>query len=248
MTFTIGLSEEEFNTTLQEIDDLMASRGEKNLEGISMNDPLSQRVMEWFSIRYGDRLNLDTDFGQSVLILHGDIIRFRCPLFYGRLLVMCCPELMHHDFSKVHVNRPAVSNVLSLMNGITAAYSRSLTMQEREGVVARVVKCIIHGARISDAGTQAYVSEGRADLRTSVDQLMLNESQFGPSKWSSLQAVEKLGRMRASCTRRRFVTLRTLGNEKQRPTQNSPLPINSSSENPISAPHFRQALSRAGPL
>jgi hypothetical protein len=48
---------------------------------------------------------------------------------------------------------------------------------------------------------------------------------------------------------RRYVTLRTLryaANSVEH--QNNPCPINSCNENPISAPHFRQALSRAGPL
>jgi len=108
------MSEADFNRALQEIDDLMASRGEKiqgrelrgwlafcsrcNLRGISMFDPLSERVFQWFSARYGERLNLDTDFGQSVLRLKGDVIRFRCAGFYGRVLAICCPQLMHSQF------------------------------------------------------------------------------------------------------------------------------------------------------
>lgn len=44
------------------------------------------------------------------------------------------------------------------------------------------------------------------------------------------------------------VTLRTLCYEMLRFVQNSPRPIKSSSESVISVPHFRQALSRAGPL
>lgn len=44
------------------------------------------------------------------------------------------------------------------------------------------------------------------------------------------------------------VTLRTLGYKTLPSVQNSPRPIKSSSESAISAPQFRQALSRAGPL
>ena len=55
-----------------------------------MDHPISQKVMSWFKARYGDRLNLDLDFGHSVLLMRGDILRFRCPRFYGRVYVLLC--------------------------------------------------------------------------------------------------------------------------------------------------------------
>ena len=207
MPFTLDLSEDQFNRTLQEIDDLIASKGEKiqgrelrgwmlfcgryKLEGIRMDDPLSRKVMEWFSVRYGERLNLDTDFGHAVLMLRGDVIRFRCPRFFGRVFEMCCPEVMHWGFNEIGNNRPVLSNVLSVTNGMTRAYAESLSKQEREHFLKIAVKSKLFFARIDDARGPTYVPEGQADLRTAVEQMMMNQPQFGPSKYSSLQAVEK---------------------------------------------------------
>lgn len=201
------LSEEDFTKALQEIDDAMASRGEKiqgrelrgwmtfcgryNLEGIGMSDPLSERVFRWFAERYGERLNLDTDFGHSVLLLRGDAVRFRCARFYGRVLEICCPELVQPKFGEIGINRPAISNAVWLLSGVTPSYAASLSKNEREEVLNTVVRAKVLSARIVDAGDQTYLPEARADLGTSVNQIMFSDPQFGLSKWSSLQAVEK---------------------------------------------------------
>jgi hypothetical protein len=207
MTPPLNLSDDDFTRTLQEIDAVMSSRGEQiqgrelrgwmafcaryDLRGLSMFDPLSERVLRWFSARYGERVNLDTDLGHSIVMVRGDILRFRCAGFYGRVLEISCPELMRANFEKISTNGPVISNVLSLVSGITSTYAASLNPDDRDRLLRTIVKSKIRLARIADAGNYTYVREGRADLRTSVEQLALTDSQFGPSKWSSLQAVEK---------------------------------------------------------
>lgn len=207
MNFAISLSEEEFELEMRQIDDLMISQSvsiparqirgwmvfcqRHKLEGISFNNPLSRKVMGWFQTRYGDRLNLDLDFGSSILTIRGDVFRFRCPLFYGRLLMASAPELLNRQSAGVAVNKPALLNVLELIEGITIAYALSLPSAELTKLHDRIVRTQIRLARISDAGTQRFIPEGRSDIRSSVEQLIQNVPQFGPSKWASLQAVEK---------------------------------------------------------
>jgi hypothetical protein len=207
MSFMLNLSENDFNRTLEEIDNQLASSDAKiqgrelrgwmlfcarfNLEGIRMDDPLSQKVMEWFTTRYGERLNLDLDFGQSVLLLRADLVRFRCAWFAGRVCVICSPPLMQRPFEQISVNRSVISNALSLMSGLTPAYAQSLNKRECDQILSTVVKSKIRLARIADTGNQTYVPEAQGDLRTAVEQMMLADPRFGLSKWSSLQAVEK---------------------------------------------------------
>jgi HEPN domain len=207
MPFALNLSDETFNAQLEEIDALMAStdvpitaRGIRGwmlfcerhrLEGISMFDPVSNRVMSWFDARYGDRLKLDLDFGHSVLSLRGDIFRFRCPRIFGRVWMFFDPALSAYETNHVGINRPSLLNAPRLVDGITPTYANSLAPDERKRILDIVVRSEVKLARIDDAGMQPFLSEARADLRTSVEQMMLRESQFGPSKWASLQAVEK---------------------------------------------------------
>lgn len=207
MSFALSLSEEELELEMRRIDALMVSQSvsiparqvrgwmlfcqRHKLEGISFNDPLSRKVIEWFQTRYGNRLNVDFDFGLAVLMIRGDLFRFRCPLFYGRLLTACAPELLNHRSVGVAVNKPAMLNVLELMEGITVPYARSLTDEDLAELHDRIVRTQIRFGRISDAGAQKFIEEGRADIRVAVDQMMRNVPQCGPSKWASLQAVEK---------------------------------------------------------
>jgi hypothetical protein len=207
MQSTLELSDEDFNRILEEIDRVLIWQGtnipgrelrgwglfcvRQGLSGISMDHPISQKVMAWFKARYGDRLNLDLDFGHSVSLLRGDILRFRCPCFYDHAYVLCCTELMHRDFSGVTLRRPTLMNVLRLISGMTQPYFGSLTPIERDLLLESFSRSEILLARISDVDTPDFIAEARADIRMSVEQMMLPNPQFGPSKWASLQAVEK---------------------------------------------------------
>jgi HEPN domain-containing protein len=207
MQSALELSGEEFNRILEEIDGHLTSQGRKipgrellgwglfcirqGLSDVPMSHPISQKVMAWFKARYGDRLNLDLDFGHSVLLIRGDILRFRCPRFYGRAYVLCCAELMNRDFSEVMVRRPSLMNVLGLISGMTQTYFSSLTPAERDFLLESFSRSEILLARISDVDTPNFVEEARADIRMSVEQMTLPNPQFGPSKYASLQAVEK---------------------------------------------------------
>jgi HEPN domain-containing protein len=207
MSFTLNLSEEEFNQLMEEIDALMASQGvnipareirgwmlfcqRQQFNGISMTHPISEKVMAWFKTKYGERLNLDGSFGYSAVLLRNDVIRFRCPVFFGRLLAICSSELMGHDFGGVKVNQPAMLNILDQMGGLTTAFANSLTPVEKGRLLEEFVASEKALACVADAEPQPYIAEARGDLRTSIEQLTMPQPQYGPSKYSSLQATEK---------------------------------------------------------
>jgi hypothetical protein len=89
------------------------------------------------------------------------------------------------------VHQVPLMSVLNLVNGITQAYFGSLTPSERDFLLEGFSRSEILLARISDVNTPDFIAEARADIRMSVEQMMLPSPQFGPSKWASLQAVEK---------------------------------------------------------
>ena len=206
MAFALNLTEREFDKTLEEIDRKMVSldvpvrarqlRGwmlfcqQQQLDGISMNDPISEKVMNWFKARYGERLNIG-DFGQSVVLARGDILRFRCPLFWGRLLVICYPPYLGKRQNGLAVNRPGLLNALNQFESMTQALADSFSTDELLLLHKTFVDTQIARARIVDAGSDNFVSEGRADINQSVELLCASEPQYGPSKYASLHAVEK---------------------------------------------------------
>lgn len=206
MAFTLNITEREFDKTLEEIDRKMVSldvpvrarqlRGwmlfceQQQLDGISMNDPVSEKVMNWFKARYEERLNIG-DFGASVVLARGDILRFRCPLFFGRLLVICYPPYLGKRQGGLAVNKPGLLNALNQFDSMTQALADSFSSDDLLLLHKAFVDAQIARARIVDAGSDNFVSEARADIGQSVELLCAPEPQYGPSKWASLQAVEK---------------------------------------------------------
>lgn len=207
MSFTLNLSDQQFNQLMEEIDSLMTSQGvnipareiqgwrlfcqRQQYNGISMTHPISEKVMTWFKTKYGERLNLDLSFGYSALLLRNDIVRFRCPVFWGQVFMICSPELMGQDLGGLKVNQPALLNILDQVSGLTLAYANSLTLAEQRALLEQFVESEKALASVADAKPQPYIAEAQADLRISVEQLTMHQPQFGPSKYSSLHATEK---------------------------------------------------------
>jgi hypothetical protein len=206
MQFSLNLSDDEFNRVLEDIDQKMVAQGiriqaremvgwtlfceRQNLEGIDMQDPISQKVMEWFRARYGDRLNLNLSFGCSVVLVRGDVFRFRSPMFFGQYHLICEPWLIGQKINP-DPTHPGVRNALDELEGMTPAYAGSLTQQELKDIHIAVASAEVNLARVGDAGDQPFIPESRADIRESVEHMMRFDPQFGASKWASLQAVEK---------------------------------------------------------
>ena len=206
MQFTLNLSDDEFNRVLEDIDQKMVAQGiriqareivgwtlfceEQKLEGIDMQDPISQKVMEWFKARYGDRLTLNMSFGCSVVLVRGDIFRFRCPMFFGQYHLICEPRFIGQKINP-GPTQPGVRNALDELEGMTPAYAGSLTLQELKNIHIAVASAEVNLARVGDAGDRPFIPESRADIRESVEHMMRFDPQFGASKWASLQAVEK---------------------------------------------------------
>jgi hypothetical protein len=204
----LSMPDEQFNSIMENIDKLLVAQdvgipgrelrgsmlfsNQQGLSGVPLTHPVFQKVFDWFAARYGERLNLDMDFGQSALLLRGDILRFRCPYFAGRAYVISCPELMNRDFSGARRNLPGLINALSMINGMTSAYFRSLTAIEQNCLLEAFVESELSLARIKDANVQEYVRIASEDLQTSVERMTSPNPQFGLSKWASLQAVEKV--------------------------------------------------------
>jgi hypothetical protein len=201
-----SLSSEQFESLMEEIDaelniQMSDCRGRElrgwmlfcqklKLEGMPLHHPLSDKVTKWFETRYGDRLKIDPCFGCSAILLRNDIVRVRCALFYGRAILFCAPETMHIE-SQLALNQPAYLNVLRQCQGLTQGYARALKPDEQSRLLDAYVESERAMACISDAPNEAYVHEARGDLSASVEQLFMRPPQFGSSKWSSLQAVEK---------------------------------------------------------
>jgi HEPN domain. len=103
------------------------------------------------------------------------------PLFFGQAVWTCEPEMPGSPF-----------NILHLVEGLTPELASRLTPAE----LAEIRKCFALGLRslmdLHRVAAQPHVREAMGDLNAAVAFIMASPPQFGPSKWASLEAAEKL--------------------------------------------------------
>lgn len=207
-TRPINFSPDELNATLLNIDSEMRREGvlirarqiegwrrfcvKHKVGGIDWHHPLSKRVFEWFSAVYGDRLNIDFDYGKTGVEVRGDIYEMRCIRFWGTLHLFCDPQLLGVDLGpSLGTKSPPKANVLDYIVGLTTAVGLQLCPEECAQLLNVYCRAYICFARIEDVSKARYIPEVISDFRTSAAELVAANPNFGLSKWQSLQAVEK---------------------------------------------------------
>lgn len=152
---------------------------------------ISREINKWFENRYGDRLKVDMSPGMLAVRVNGDLYELKVPLIYGTANFILSDDLASSGM-RDHRGVP-VCNVYSLVDGITPALIRSIHEDEhrrffQEFIIGMQALYILMGSREGDDLVNAAV----ADARTAVSLLVGNHSNFGASKWASLQLSEKM--------------------------------------------------------
>jgi len=150
--------------------------------------PLSAAINEWYEHVYGDRLKVDMTPGRTIVILDGDPSVLIVPRLYGRV---------HFELSRTFRPRPttargpAICNIVQLVKGLTPAKAALLSdgsLQWLRDAFRRALPALYTLENTEHELTRA----ARGDVATAVSCLMAPVNGFGPSKWASLQAAEKI--------------------------------------------------------
>lgn len=218
-------TEAEFDTAMTEIDEELRRKSSRVVARemlalaeychrynvtIANYQPIAKRIFDWCKRLYGDRLNIDWDFGRTVVLVKGDLCKLRIIRFYGVMPIVCSPALMEIKLTQeIDVGRRVDVRNLAVTDwivGLTPEMARRLSTQECEGILEAYARAFTAFARLEDAlgkrhsGTDAiYIPEAMHDLIGSVESLFTATPNYGQSKWSSLQAVEKVVK---SCLRK----------------------------------------------
>jgi len=157
-------------------------------------DPLAVRIHEWFKQQYGERLNMNLDFGDTVAEIRNDFYSIRLAPFWGAMIVHCDPLLHGSDFGpnkKINAG-PIKSNLFNSVKGLTAIFIKSLTADECNNLLDAYARGFLGFSRMKDARGAPYSKEALDDLTQSASQLTSRSPNFGFSRWASLQAAEKI--------------------------------------------------------
>ena len=152
------------------------------------NAALSEAIIKWYQVTYGDRLKVDPCAGQMVVLLDGDIYALRIPRFFGSVNFVLTREWL----ADPGISRgPATCNITQLVVGMTSAKASRLS----DAALAAI------GAGFDLGLPAAYALENtdhklmfiaRGDVRVAIDHLIARDGRFAESKWASLQVAEKV--------------------------------------------------------
>jgi HEPN domain-containing protein len=158
-------------------------------EGIYEGDDLTVRVFRWFDERYGDKPKIKLP-GQTFVVIRGDPYRVRLPFVVGQIGYVADPYNMGNT-KPMDVGRP-VLNVLDLVVDLSPSLAASIPEQEFNQLLQDIVFAIEFINRVVERKTlPELVGRARGDIASSVDDVLRSPSDFGASRWHSLQAAEK---------------------------------------------------------
>ncbi len=166
-------------------------------EGCYSGDDLTTRIFQWFKNLYGDKLKVEWGVGSIAVELAGDIYEIKYPWIIGSVKMIADPSTMSQKDQMID-NKPAV-NALSYIKGLSPQIASSLNQQQLHELLQIFYlgySCLDkmgYAARDTEnPGQNLLIPEALGDLKASSTHLLERPPELGLSKWSSLQAVEKM--------------------------------------------------------
>src|ERR1017187_9529862 len=169
---------------------------------VALGDPVADRIVDWFKAIYGDRLNVDLDFGKSFVSIRGDTYRIRCFRFYGVMYVICSVEILGREIHQRTADgqeRTVINLLDGSIEGLTRELAGRLSPAECGAILMRYDRMFqafsaIEGALAARQGGDdaPYMKEALDDLWEAAECVLLRTPNYGQSNWASLQAAEKV--------------------------------------------------------
>lgn len=170
----------------------------KPTPGVYSGADLPAHVSVWIRNRYGDRLNFDFTNGYAVLLIRGDPWLLRFPLLYGAVTLVCERDL-NKKYPSIVVTRPGeplkkpTVSILQCIKEFPQGLAASLSDKE----LRDILKFFLYGHEFLNAlnsfcRDHPLAMSALLDLNASARYCVSSPTEFGQSRWSSLQAAEKL--------------------------------------------------------
>ena len=160
-------------------------------------EDLCCHISQWVQDRYGDRLKIPFVNGYSVLLLRGDAWLLKFPVIFGTMTIVCDRNLSREypTFVANRAGQPpkrAVLNILKCIQNLPQGCANELTDRELRETLNffrfghELLKTLNCQCRTDELAMSAL-----SDLNTSAKTATTTPSEYGASRWASLQAAEK---------------------------------------------------------
>jgi len=166
-------------------------RGVKNPHVTKAAERIAQFIGDWYEEKYGDLLHYDFVLGELLAKIAGTYVVVRVPTVWGPDPK---PTWDPDDTSKIErTTRKKEINIVSLINGITPKLARSATTEDIDEIYS-TFSAGLEVLRYLDTNKRSdpLLNEVLNDFKASAVYFQNQNNGFGQSRWSSLQAVEKM--------------------------------------------------------
>lgn len=153
--------------------------------------PVTSRIYQWYESRYGERLNLGDAPGRMVILIEEDQWVLRFPRIYGAVNFIVSHT--HQSSRTPSSSGSVVFNVVDAVEKMPRERIPSLPDTELEHIFEKFILGVQAFSLLEGTTSKhGLIRSAIADIRASVEHLMATHAQYGLSKWSSLQAAEKV--------------------------------------------------------
>ncbi len=152
--------------------------------------PITEFITNWFDKRYGDRLGVDMGPGKCVFLLRGDPWFFHYPLFIGNHRFGISRE--HSSDELAPIDGVAVYNIFESIKNLPIGLRNSTTNDELQYLLDTFSLGISALTALEEVSNNELIKTAIADFEAAVSHIMSSRSDYGLSKWSSLQSTEKI--------------------------------------------------------
>lgn len=152
--------------------------------------PVTKFIHHWFDHRYGDRLKIYFGPGNCAFFLRGDPWFFQFPKFWGTYRLRASVENNSDELSEKE--NTDIYNIVESIPNLPIGLRKSITKDELQDMLD--IFCLGFNTLnlLEHRNDLELIKSAKIDLNSAVSQLMSTKDEFGHSKWSTLQATEKV--------------------------------------------------------
>lgn len=152
---------------------------------------LGDRIKEWYEQKYENTLNGFLNMGQVGLLISGDVFKLKIPIIF-------CAMIGEEDGKKTELDRIPDHqlfsfNIFKLIENITPKLIEDMTDEEKTKAYAIFNHSVeLYNLMRKEHLKSTLIDSAKSDFEKAIDYLMGENRSTGLSKWSSLQATEKV--------------------------------------------------------
>lgn len=184
----------------------------------ALNWHITKKIYKWYEEHYGDRLKEDWSIGKMVILVENDIwvLKFPCLFGSGQFIVSRTIESDGKSFQ----SKPVIYNVLDAVQGLEKRRIGNLPDYELAHIYEKFQLGYQAFNILIASSSIELIGSAIADIEASVNHLGSNRSDYGLSKWSSLQAAEKMLKATLSMIGKKYSHTHNLSNLVEEITSN----------------------------